>query len=64
MNSFDAAMILEGCWELTGYEPSNETYIEACQKLIDTGEAWTLQGFFGRVCQEMIDNGYCKESTQ
>lgn len=59
MNTFDAAMIVEGQWELAGHEPSEETYIEAAQVLIDTGLAWQLQGFFGRTCQALIEQGYC-----
>ena len=59
MTPFEATMIVEQNWELAGYEPSEEVYIEAAQMLIDTGLAWQLQGFFGRACQQMIDAGYC-----
>lgn len=59
MTTFEAAMILDGCWELTSYEPSEETYIEACQHLIDTGDAWTLQGRVGRECYRLIYAGKC-----
>lgn len=59
MSLFDATMIAEGQWELAGYEPDEDTFIEACQKLIDTGAAWTLQGYFGRLCARMIDEGHC-----
>lgn len=59
MTLFDAAMILDGCWDLTDIEPSEEAYIEACQFLIDTGAAWTLQGAVGRACAAMIDAGNC-----
>ena len=59
MSLFDATMIAEGCWDLTGYEPDEDTFIEACQMLIDTGAAWTLQGHFGRLCSHMIGEGHC-----
>ena len=58
-DSFSAAMTVEGA---CGYEASDEdTYIRACQFLIDTGLAWSLQGFFGRTCRDMIESGYCQE---
>ena len=59
LNVFEATMILEGAWDLAGYEPDEEIYVDACQTLIDTGVAWQLQGFFGRTCAAMIDSGQC-----
>lgn len=35
------------------------TYIEAVQKLIDTGVAWQLQGSIGRICKHYIETGEC-----
>ena len=44
LNVFTAVSICEGMTE-----PENEEqYIEAWQLLIDTGYAWTLQGWFGQ----------------
>jgi len=59
MTPFEATMIVEGCWEMTGYEPSEEAYLEAAQMLIDTGLAWQLQGAFGRACVALIEAGHC-----
>ena len=52
---FEAVEIAEGL-----QDPQDEKqYIEAWQMLIDTGYAWTLQGWFGRRAVEMIEAGYC-----
>ena len=53
MDTFTAVMILEGV------EPAEneEQFLEAAQLLVDTGLAWNLQGFFGRLCQSLIDQG-------
>ena len=55
MDTFTATMIVEGV------EPveTQDEYIEAAQLLIDTGLAWQLQGFFGRTCAGLIEQGLC-----
>jgi hypothetical protein len=53
MNHFDAMMIAEGAYEAS----SDEQYLEAWQHLVDTGLAWTMQGFFGRTATRMIEAG-------
>ena len=53
MDIFTAAMIAEG-----EQAPENDAqYIEAWQMLVDTGMVWTLQGWFGRTAQRMIEQG-------
>ena len=52
MDTFTAIMILEGFEEC-----DEETYLEAAQLLVDTGLAWQLQGFFGRICARLIEDG-------
>lgn len=52
MDTFTAVMILEGLEEC-----DEETYLEAAQLLVDTGLAWRLQGFFGRTCAQLIEQG-------
>ena len=54
MDSFTATMIAEGV-----EEASEEKQIEAWQHLIDTGLAWSLQGWFGRTAQTLIEQGVC-----
>ena len=55
MDNFTATMIVEGV------EPveTEEEYVAAAQHLIDTGLAWSLQGFFGRTCAALIESGRC-----
>ena len=55
LTNLEATMIAEGEQE----PESDEQYIQAWQHLIDTGLAWTLQGFFGRTASAMIQNGLC-----
>ncbi len=55
MTDYNAVGIAEGFIECE----SHEQYVEAWQHLIDTGLAWTLQGFFGRTASDMIQSGEC-----
>jgi len=41
-----------------------EQYYEAWQHLINTGLAWSLQGWFGRHAMCLIEEGYCKHPAQ
>ena len=36
-----------------------EELVELFQALIDNGMAWTLQGSYGRVATDLIENGMC-----
>lgn len=53
MTVFEAVMTVE---EGTA---SEEAYIEAVQMLIDTGAAWSLQGWYGRLAIDLIEAGVC-----
>jgi hypothetical protein len=55
MDNFTAIGIAEGFVEAE----SEEQVIEAWQHLIDTGMAWSLQGWFGRTASRLIEAGHC-----
>ncbi|KKN35464.1 hypothetical protein LCGC14_0783160 [marine sediment metagenome] len=57
MTNYEAVSIAEGFCE--GENATETEQIEAWQHLIDTGLAWTLQGWFGRNAQSLIEQGIC-----
>tara|TARA_Y100000310_G_C20577952_1_gene761424 strand:- start:1054 stop:1230 length:177 start_codon:yes stop_codon:yes gene_type:complete len=57
MDSYLAVGIAEGFEEAE----SEEQVIEAWQYLLDTGMCWTLQGWFGRTANQLIEQGIIKE---
>lgn len=56
MSNYRAVALAEGVEEA---EDEDEV-ISAWQHLINTGLAWKLQGFFGRMAQRLIDDGICE----
>ena len=59
MTLYLAVAIAEGFNE--GEEASKERQIEAWQFLHDTGNAYKLQGWYGRTARDLINEGIIKE---
>lgn len=54
MDNYTAVGIAEGFIEAD----NEEQVLAAWQHLVDTGLAWSLQGWFGRTAQRLIDDGF------
>tara|TARA_R110002012_G_scaffold135667_1_gene289602 strand:+ start:174 stop:359 length:186 start_codon:yes stop_codon:yes gene_type:complete len=57
MTRYEAIGIAEGFVEAD----SEKKIIEAWQYLVDTNLAWTLQGYFGRTANALIEEGIINE---
>ena len=56
MEIIDAIMNIECNPECT-----EELYIQSFQTLIDSGDAWSLQGWYGRTATALIEAGLCTQ---
>ena len=61
-NTYLATAYAEGFCE--GEGASKDDQLTAWQVLVDTGEAWQLQGFFGRTAQGLIEAGYIDKAVK
>lgn len=61
MTTFDACSIIES---FDGEQHSQEEIVEAFQALIDSGDAWRLQGWYGRSAASLIAQGLCVPATR
>ena len=60
MTNYDACAAIEG---FDGMEHDEAEMLDAWQSLIDSGAAWTLQGFYGRHAAYLIDTGVCHAAS-
>ena len=61
MTTYDACSIVEG---FCGYEPTEQEQLQAWAHLIETGAAWSLQGWYGRNAMALIEAGYLSKQGQ
>lgn len=59
MTTYDAIAILEG---FSDHEPTLEDNMNAWALLIETGQCWTLQGWYGRNAAGLIQDGLISET--
>jgi hypothetical protein len=62
MDLYHAVEIAEGFGD--GEGATDEEQTEAWQYLIDTGQCWRLQGWYGRTATDLISQGICHAASR
>ena len=60
-SDYRACAAIEG---FDGEEHDEDTLLEAWQHLINTGTVWRLQGSYGRIASQLIEQGLCSPSIR
>ena len=61
---YTATGIIEGFVDIPEDVDEYTAHVVAWQYLIDSGHAWTLQGFYGRTARDLIVQGICKAPNE
>ena len=61
---YTACGIIENFVEIPDDVDVEHAHIKAWQFLIDTGACWSLQGFYGRTAESLIEQGICTLPTK
>ena len=61
---YTACGIIEDFVQIPDDVDEEHAHIQAWQYLIDSGHAWTLQGFYGRTARDLIEQGICKAPNE
>ena len=56
---YTACGIIEGFVDIPNHVDKDNATLQAWQYLIDSGHAWTLQGWYGRNAKALIVQGIC-----
>ena len=59
---YQACGIIEEFVEIPTGVDTYDANVQAWQYLIDSGHAWTLQGWYGRMARDLIEQGICTHS--
>jgi hypothetical protein len=63
MATYNKDNLINDIMDFEGGDISEERLLAMFQHLVDTGMAWSLQGFYGRTANALIEAGHIKPAT-